>query len=115
VVPLLFVEADTGLVDLGARIGLLGLAFGLFNSPMNAYLLDSAPAEQSGTAGAFMATTRTIGTSLGPVLAALAWGLGSTGVEGYRFSAWAVAAMLVLGAALQATTKPWRPQAPAVA
>ncbi|MDA1361304.1 MFS transporter [Glycomyces luteolus] len=113
VVPLLFVEADTGLVDLGVRIALLGLAFGLFNSPMNAYLLDSAPAEQSGTAGAFMATTRTIGTSVGPVLAALAWGLGSTGVEGYRFSAWAVAAMLVLGAALQATTKPWRTPVPA--
>lgn len=115
VVPLLFVGADTGLVDLGTRIGLLGLAFGLFNSPMNAYLLDSAPAEQSGTAGAFMATTRTIGTSLGPVLAALAWGLGSTGVEGYRLSAWTVATMLVLGAALQATTKPWRTRVPAAA
>ncbi|MFC3493127.1 MFS transporter [Glycomyces rhizosphaerae] len=66
VVPLLFVDEATGLFDLGTRIGLLGLAFGIFNSPMNAYLLDSAPAEQSGTAGAFMATTRTIGSSLGP-------------------------------------------------
>ncbi|MDN3241897.1 MFS transporter [Glycomyces tritici] len=115
VVPLLFVEAGTGLVDLGARIGLLGLAFGVFNSPMNAYLLNSAPPEQSGTAGAFMATTRTIGTSLGPVLAALAWGLGSTAVDGYRLSAWTIAALLLLGAALQVTTKPWRTPAPAAA
>ena len=113
VVPLLFVDASTGLVGLGARIGLLGLAFGVFNSPMNTYLLASAPAEQSGTAGAFMATTRTIGSSLGPVLAALAWGLGSTAVDGYRLSAWTIAALLLLGAALQATTKPWRTPVPA--
>ncbi|MFG3338192.1 MFS transporter [Glycomyces sp. NPDC048151] len=115
VVPLLFVDAGTGLIGLGARIALLGLAFGLFNSPMNAYLLASAPAEQSGTAGAFMATTRTIGSSLGPVLAALAWGLGATAVDGYRLSAWTVAALLLLGAALQATTKPWRAPVPAAA
>ncbi|WP_205326779.1 MFS transporter [Glycomyces sp. YM15] len=115
VVPLLFVDASTGLFGLGARIGLLGLAFGLFNSPMNAYLLNAAPPEQSGTAGAFMATTRTIGTSLGPVVAALAWGLGATAVDGYRLSAWTIAAILLLGAALQATTKPWRRPVPAAA
>ncbi|WP_166659548.1 MFS transporter [Glycomyces sp. NRRL B-16210] len=113
VVPLLFVDETTGLFGLGARIGLLGLAFGIFNTPMNTHLLASAPADQSGTAGAFMATTRTIGTSLGPVIAALAWGLGATAVDGYRLSAWTVAAILVLGAALQATTKPWRAPVPA--
>lgn len=115
VVPLLFVDAATGLVDLGARIGLLGLAFGVFNTPMNTFLLASAPVEQSGTAGAFMATTRTIGTSLGPVVAALAWGLGATAVDGYRLSAWTIAAILLLGAALQVTTKPWRTPVPAAA
>jgi hypothetical protein len=62
-----------------------------------------------------MATTRTIGTSLGPVLAALAWGLGTTAVDGYRLSAWTVAALLVLGAALQATTKPWKTRVPSAA
>ncbi|MEU5157479.1 MFS transporter [Glycomyces sp. NPDC021274] len=115
VVPLLFVDAATGLVALGVRIGLLGVAFGVFNSPMNTYLLASAPAEQSGTAGAFIATTRTIGSSLGPVLAALAWGLGATAVDGYRLSAWTIAALLLLGAALQVTTKPWRTPVPAAA
>jgi len=115
VVPLLFVDAGTGLVDLGARIGLLGLAFGVFTSPMNTLLLASAPAEQAGTAGAFIATTRTIGSSLGPVLAALAWGLGATAADGYRLSAWTVAAVLVVGAALQVTTKPWRTPLPAAA
>jgi len=115
VVPLLFVDAGTGLVSLGVRIGLLGAAFGLFNSPMNTHLLASAPPEQAGTAGAFMATTRTIGTSLGPVLAALAWGLGATAEDGYRLSAWTVAALLVLGAALQVTTRPWRTPVPAAA
>ncbi|MFB9658669.1 MFS transporter [Glycomyces mayteni] len=106
--PLIAVGEDSTLLGLGARIGLLGLAYGVFNSPMNTYLLNSAPPEQSGTAGAFMATTRTIGSSLGPVLAALAWGLGATAVDGYQLSAWVVAAMLVAGALLQATTKPWR-------
>ncbi|MCC3764044.1 MFS transporter [Glycomyces sp. TRM65418] len=108
IAPLLFVDASTGLVDLGARIAVLGLAFGVFNTPMNTQLLASAPPEQSGTAGAFMATTRTIGTSLGPVVAALMWGLGTTPVDGYRLSAWTIAGILLLGAALQATTKPWK-------
>jgi MFS family permease len=108
IVPLLLVDGSTGLVDLGTRIALLGLAFGVFNTPMNTHLLASAPAEQSGTAGAFLATTRTIGTSLGPVVAALVWGLGATAVDGYRMSAWAIAGILFAGAALQLTTKPWR-------
>jgi MFS-type transporter involved in bile tolerance (Atg22 family) len=82
---------------------------------MNTYMLASAPAEQAGTAGAFIATTRTIGSSLGPVLAALAWGMGATAVDGYRLSAMTVAAVLVIGAALQVTTKPWRTPAPAAA
>lgn len=108
IVPLLFVDGSTGLVDLGTRIALLGLAFGVFNTPMNTHLLASAPTERSGTAGAFMATTRTIGTSLGPVVAALVWGLGATAEDGYRLSAWAIAGILLLGAAFQVTTKPWR-------
>jgi predicted MFS family arabinose efflux permease len=115
IVPLLFVDGSTGLVDLGTRIALLGLAFGIFNTPMNTHLLASAPPEQSGTAGAFMATTRTIGTSLGPVVAALVWGLGTTAEDGYRMSAWVIAGILLLGAALQLTTKPWKTPMPASA
>ncbi|THV41844.1 MFS transporter [Glycomyces buryatensis] len=107
-VPLLLVGENTGLVDLAVRIGLLGLAFGIFNTPMNAHLLASAPPEQAGTAGAFMATTRTVGTSLGPVIAALMWSLASTPLDGYRLSALAIAAILVLGTAAMATAKPWR-------
>ncbi|GAB3220664.1 MFS transporter [Glycomyces halotolerans] len=108
IVPLLFVGESTSLLGIGTRVAAFGLVFGVFNTPMNAYLLATAPKEQSGTAGAFMATTRTIGTSLGPVTAALAWGLGSTALEGYRLSAWTIAGALVLGAAAMATTRPWR-------
>ncbi|WP_344481058.1 MFS transporter [Glycomyces endophyticus] len=107
-VPLLFVDGSTSLVDLGVRIGVAGAAMGLFSIPMNAYLLSSAPPEQAGTAGAFMATTRTIGASLGPVVAALAWGLGATSADGYRLAAWTIALILLAGTALQATTRPWR-------
>src|SRR5690606_21353249 len=85
------------------------------NTPMNTHLLATAPPEQAGTAGAFMATTRTIGSSLGPVIAALAWGLGSAAPEGYRLSAWAVAAVLALGAAAMAAGRPWRAPASAAA
>lgn len=113
IVPLLLVDEAAGLLGIGARVALLGLAFGMFNTPMNTHLLATAPNEQAGTAGAFMATTRTIGTSLGPVIAALAWGLGATAVDGYRLSAWAVAAILVLGAAAMTTGRPWRGPAPA--
>lgn len=108
IVPLLFVDGSTTLLSIGFRIALLGVAFGIFNAPMNTHLLSSAPSDQSGTAGAFMATTRTIGTSLGPVVAALVWGLGATPVDGYRLSAWAVAGILLLGAAAMSAGKPWR-------
>nr|WP_157930525.1 MFS transporter [Glycomyces xiaoerkulensis] len=108
IVPLLLVDESTSPAGIGVRIAAIGLAFGVFNTPMNTYLLATAPKDQSGTAGAFMATTRTIGTSLGPVLAALAWGLGATAIDGYRLSAWTVAATMLLGAAAMATTKPWR-------
>ncbi|WP_026928680.1 MFS transporter [Glycomyces tenuis] len=112
IVPLLFVDESTGLLGIGVRIAALGLAFGVFNTPMNTHLLAAAPDEQAGTAGAFMATTRTIGTSLGPVIAALMWGLGATAVDGYRLSAWAVAAILLLGAAAMMSGRPWRAPAP---
>lgn len=113
IVPLLFVDESTTLLGVGVRIAALGLAFGVFNTPMNTHLLTTAPKEQAGTAGAFMATTRTIGTSLGPVIAALAWGLGATAVDGYRLSAWAVAAILLLGAAAMVSGRPWREPAAA--
>lgn len=107
-IPLVFVGESTSVLGVGVRVAVLGMLVGIFNAPMNAYLLAAAPEEQSGTAGAFMATTRTIGSSLGPVLAALVWGLGATAVDGYRLSAAALAAVAVLGAAAMATTKPWR-------
>ncbi len=115
IVPLLFVDAATGMFGIVARVASLGLAFGVFNTPMNTHLLATAPTERAGTAGAFMATTRTIGTSLGPVIAALAWGLGATAVDGYRFSAWATAAILMSGAAAMAAGRPWRSPVPASA
>ncbi|GAB3655259.1 MFS transporter [Glycomyces tarimensis] len=115
IAPLPFVDESTSLLGIGVRVAGLGSAFGIFNTPMNTYLLASAPREQSGTAGAFMATTRTIGTSLGPVIAALAWGLGATAVDGYRMSAWAVAVILVLGAAAMAAARPWRAPVPVAA
>lgn len=97
-VPLVFVGESTSVLGIGVRVAALGLLFGVFNAPVNAYLLAAAPAEQSGTAGAFMATTRTIGSSLGPVLAALAWGLGAGPVDGYRLSAAVLTGVAVLGA-----------------
>jgi DHA2 family multidrug resistance protein-like MFS transporter len=115
IVPLLLVDETTGLLGIGARVASLGLAFGVFNTPMNTHLLATAPPEQAGTAGAFMATTRTIGSSLGPVIAALAWGLGATAADGYRLSAWAVAALLALGAAAMTAGRPWRAASSAAA
>ncbi len=57
--------------DIGWRIGLCGLGFGLFQSPNNRILLASAPRARSGAAGGMLALARLLGMTIGATVTAL--------------------------------------------
>ncbi|HWX48251.1 MAG TPA: MFS transporter [Roseomonas sp.] len=63
-------EAPTAL-DIGWRMALCGLGFGLFQTPNNRTLLSSAPRERSGGASGMLSTARLLGQTTGAALAAL--------------------------------------------
>ncbi|KAA2212317.1 MFS transporter [Teichococcus oryzae] len=57
--------------DIGWRMALCGLGFGLFQTPNNRTLLTAAPRERSGGASGMLSTARLTGQTLGAALAAL--------------------------------------------
>ncbi|MBI0435737.1 MFS transporter [Roseomonas sp. KE0001] len=65
-------------LDIGWRMALCGLGFGLFQSPNNRALLSSAPRERSGGASGMLSTSRLIGQTTGAALAALVLRLSGT-------------------------------------
>jgi DHA2 family multidrug resistance protein-like MFS transporter len=57
--------------DIGWRMALGGLGFGLFSQPNNRAMLTSGPRERAGSAGGMMATARLVGQTTGATLVAL--------------------------------------------
>jgi DHA2 family multidrug resistance protein-like MFS transporter len=80
----------TGVVDMGWRLALAGIGFGLFQAPNNRAIMVSAPKSRSGAASAMVAMARVLGQATGSATAAVALGLGGA-VAGPR---WGVAASL---------------------
>ena len=62
------------LPQIGWRLGLCGLGFGLFQSPNNRVIMSSAPRERSGGASGLQSMGRLLGQSMGAVAVALAFG-----------------------------------------
>lgn len=62
-------SAPSGL-DIGWRMALCGVGFGLFQSPNNRAMISAAPRERSGAAGGMLATARLLGQTTGAVGAA---------------------------------------------
>ena len=62
-------------LEIGWRMALSGLGFGLFQSPNTRALLDSAPRSRAGAAGGMQATARLAGMTSGAALAALVFHL----------------------------------------
>ncbi len=60
--------------DIGWRLALCGLGFGLFQSPNNRVIAGSAPRERSGGASGIQAMGRLLGQSLGAVVVAIVFG-----------------------------------------
>lgn len=88
--------ADATLVDLAWRMALFGLGFGLFNPAVMTAILADSPEGQSGVSGGLANTARTLGTIIGPAVAALGWGLGGGGLQGFHIGGAAVTALAAI-------------------
>jgi MFS transporter, DHA2 family, multidrug resistance protein len=78
-IALALLPDEPALWNIGWRMSLCGLGFGLFNSPNNRTIIASAPASRSGGASGMQATSRLLGQTSGTALVALIFGLLSTG------------------------------------
>ncbi|SJZ74464.1 MFS transporter, DHA2 family, multidrug resistance protein [Enhydrobacter aerosaccus] len=84
------------------RLMLCGAGFGIFASPNNRLMMNAVPRDRSGSAGGIIATSRTLGQTLGAALVALMFGLFDFSAGGAQAYAAAHGA-LWLGAAFAGT------------
>lgn len=92
--------SDPSALDIGWRLTLCGLGFGLFQSPNNKVIITSAPRHRSGGASGMQSTARLTGQSLGAALVAVIFGLGAGGGPGPSITAalWCAVALAATGA-----------------
>jgi DHA2 family multidrug resistance protein-like MFS transporter len=98
--------------DIGWRMAVCGLGFGLFQSPNNRTLLSSAPRARSGAAGGMLATARLIGMTTGAALAALVFRVAPAHSE--MVSLFMGAGLGILAAVASALRLATTPHAPAI-
>src|SRR5471030_669131 len=94
--------ADPSAANVMWRLVLCGAGFGMFTSPNNRLMMNAVPRERSGSAGGIIATSRTLGQTMGAALVALMFGLFDFSAGGESASAAAHAA-LWLGVAFAGT------------
>jgi DHA2 family multidrug resistance protein-like MFS transporter len=88
--------------DIMWRLMLCGAGFGIFASPNNRLMMNAVPRDRSGSAGGIIATSRTLGQTMGAALVALTFGLFDFSAGGEEADA-ATHAALWLGAAFAGT------------
>jgi MFS family permease len=86
-----------GLGDVAWRLGLFGVAMGLFNAPNMALAFSRAPRTLLGTTGASTSLARQLGFALGPALATTTWAFSDFTVTGMRAGIGLAAAVSALG------------------
>jgi MFS transporter, DHA2 family, multidrug resistance protein len=67
--------ADPSTPNIMWRLVLCGAGFGMFSAPNNRLMMNAVPRDRSGSAGGIIATTRTLGQTVGAALVALVFGL----------------------------------------
>ncbi|HEY1750909.1 MAG TPA: MFS transporter [Caulobacteraceae bacterium] len=70
-VGLAMLPGAPGAFDIGWRMAVCGVGFGLFQSPNNRMMLTSAPRERAGAAGGMLGTARLTGQTFGAVATAI--------------------------------------------
>lgn len=93
--------------DIGWRMALCGLGFGLFQTPNNRTIIGSAPPVRSGGASGMLGSARLLGQTLGAALTALIFGwLVDGGTEAALFTAAGFALVAALISSLRLAAPP---------
>lgn len=89
-------QVDAAWWDISWRLALCGLGFGLFQSPNNRVMLESAPMRRSGAASGMLGAARLLGQSIGAALVAVM--LGRFGLAGATLALYVGAAFALVAA-----------------
>ncbi|HEY6197869.1 MAG TPA: MFS transporter [Candidatus Binatia bacterium] len=127
-------DLDASRLDVALRLGLLGVGFGLFQTPNNNALMSSLPADRLGVGSSFLSIVRSLGLSVGVATASAivnarliaitgrtsldALGKASASehsgallaafISGYRYACWTSVAICLVGA-VAASVRAGRP------
>ncbi|MCJ2080232.1 MFS transporter [Methylobacterium sp. J-090] len=97
-VAVALLPASPSALDIGWRLTLCGLGFGLFQSPNNRIIITSAPRGRSGGASGMQSTARLTGQSLGAAGVAVVFSVFHGGASGAVTTAlWCAAGLAALG------------------
>lgn len=97
VLTMLGIDAETGVVGLAWRMAVIGIGGALANSPVMTLILAATPSERTGTASGITNIARTLGSTVGPAAAAVAWSVGGGELGGFRAGVLTLAAMACAG------------------
>ncbi len=103
-VLLAMLEPGASFADIGWRMALCGLGYGLFQPPSSRTLLNAAPLARLGSASVMGATARVMGQATGAALAALLFRL--MPADGRTAALYAAAALAALGVLLSLSRGP---------
>jgi hypothetical protein len=118
--------ADTPVALVVARLMLVAVGMGCFNSPNSSALFGSLPRERYGVGGAYQSLTRNLGNAIGQTMAAAIWtavvvsssgGLSTDAapipalLNGFSVAFTVAAGIVLCGAAVSYFARPTRPAA----
>ena len=92
--------ASPGDFDVGWRMALCGLGFGIFQSPNNRTIVSAAPKPRSGAAGGMLATARLLGQTAGAVAVGVAFHLAGVRITPTLLFAASIAAVVAAAISL---------------
>jgi MFS transporter, DHA2 family, multidrug resistance protein len=93
------IDANSSPLDIAWRMALCGIGYGLFQSPNNRAIQNSAPRERSGGPQAIQSVARVFGQATGAVIVATVFASDVHGSAGSSVSAHAVVLTMAIGAA----------------
>ena len=92
--------ASPGDFDIGWRMALCGLGFGIFQSPNNRTIVSAAPKPRSGAAGGMLATARLLGQTAGAVAVGVGFHLAGVRIAPTLLFAASIAAVVAAAISL---------------
>jgi DHA2 family multidrug resistance protein-like MFS transporter len=97
VLTMLGIDAETRVASLSWRMAVIGVGGALANSPIMTLILAATPSEQTGTASGITTIARTLGSTIGPAGAAVAWSVAGGHLAGFHVGVLTLAALACAG------------------